>query len=99
MCLRLILEPERPRTGLFTARENLRDKAESAQRHSSCLLWLQIGSVECDSFFPNGPCDHSNLPRQREARHLWPHPFGQESLIKFRERTFVGRTLDRRALE
>src|SRR5947199_7669676 len=35
-------------------------------------------------------------PRQGETRHLWPHPFRYQSLVKLLERAFRGGGLDRR---
>jgi hypothetical protein len=96
--LRLILEPKCLRTGLATAKEDLRDGMDSGQGHSNCL-WLQIFGVKRDSLLPNGQRDYGNLSGQGEARHLWPHPFSYQSLIELLEWTLPGGGLDRRALE
>ena len=96
--MRLTLEPKCPRTGLATAREDPQGWDGRWSETLSCL-WLQIFGVKRDSFLPNGQGDHGNLPRQGEARHLWPHPFRYQSLVKLQERTLPGGGMDRRTFE
>ena len=55
--------------------------------------------VEADSFLPNDQRNRSDLPRQGQARHLWPHPFGNQSSVKLLERPGLGGGDDGCALE
>jgi len=84
--LRLALEPECPENLTATARENTQGWSGLAQRHSSCL-WFQIFGVEAHSSLPYGPHNRGRLSRQGQARHLRSHPLGQQSCVKFLERT------------
>src|SRR5215469_10733641 len=82
--LRLILEPQCPRTGLASAGENLQGRYGIRSETLSCL-WFQILGVKHDSFLPHCEGDRDNLPRQSETGHLWPHPFGHQSVVEFPE--------------
>ena len=68
------------------------------QRHSSCL-WFQRLGVEAHSSLPYDQHDRGNFSSQGQARHLRPHPFGQQRLIEPLEWTRLGRGNDCRALE
>ena len=68
------------------------------QRHSSCL-WFQMFGVEAYSFLPDDQRDRCNFARQRQASHLRPHPFGNESSIELLERASLGGGEGRGTLE
>ena len=55
--------------------------------------------VEADSSLPDDQRDCSDFARQRETRHLWPDSFGNQSCIKFLERSGLGSSDDGCTLE
>jgi len=56
------------------------------RRHSSCL-WIQILGVETYLLLPDMQGDRRDLPRQRQACHLWPDAFGQQCGVELLKRT------------
>jgi hypothetical protein len=95
--LRLALEPECLPNRTATARKNP-GMGGLGPKHSSCL-WFQRLSVEAHSSLPYDQHDRGNFPSQGQARHLRPHPLGQQRRIELLQRTGLGRGDDRRALE
>src|ERR1700676_4349119 len=67
-------------------------------KHSSCL-WFQKLGVEAHSSLPYDQYDRGNFPSQGQARHLRPHPLGQQGRVELLQRTGLGRGDDRRTLE
>ncbi len=67
-------------------------------KHSSCL-WFQKLGVEAHSSLPYDQHDGGNFPSQGQARHLRPHPLGQQGRVELLQRTGLGRGDDRRTLE
>lgn len=41
--------------------------------------------AEAYSPLPHDQHDSRNLPRQRQTRHLWSHPFGQQDRVELLE--------------
>ena len=82
---RLALEPECLRNRLTTAPENFQGM-KRIERHSSCL-WFQMLGVERNSFLPNDQYDRRNFTGQREPCHFRPHSLGDQSGVKFLQRT------------
>ena len=50
--------------------------------------------VEGESFLSNDQRDRGNLPRQRQAGHLWSHSFGHQRRVELLERAGLGRSDD-----
>src|SRR5712692_6830540 len=95
--LRLALEPECLENRTATARKNPR-MGGLGRKHSSCL-WFQKLGVEAHSSLPYDQHDGGNFPSQGQARHLRPHPLGQQGRVELLERTGLGRGDDRLTLE
>ena len=95
--LRLALKPECFLNRTATARKNP-GMGGLGPKHSSCL-WFQMLGVEAHSSLPHDQHDGGDLPDQGQARHLRPHPLGQQGRIELLQRTGLGRGDDRRTLE
>ena len=54
------------------------------------LFVVQMLGVEADSSLPDDQRDCSDFARQRETRHLWPDPLGNQSSVKLLEGPGLG---------